>query len=270
MNRTISKLQKIMKTKLTLLFFGLLFSLPQTQGADHYQPGDTLYVWAGSGLNVRATPGLSGKKIGQLQAGDWVKVLSRTTQPFTVEAVAPPPQTDREEWEEERDSIAGFDLRGHWVEMVSEKFRGYVVDMYLLRLVPPPPEIISFHAYFEWLEKATIPLDTTWYQNCEGGPTIDCYYYVGRSAAGIELAGSFSMLAIDETIAIPDMTIEEGFVFYHYFRSLEDAARQKKGLKLLVLLENEPDHLSFSEEELCDISISVEGQKLYISQGCSC
>lgn len=93
-----------------LLFHSKAFSIGV------YNPGDELFVQAGSGLVLRKTPDPKGERILLLNHGDAVKVLKTDfkKKPHTVT------------------EFKGFSIKGFWVKVsTSEGKEGYVFDGYL-------------------------------------------------------------------------------------------------------------------------------------------
>ncbi|MFK7923109.1 MAG: SH3 domain-containing protein [Bacteroidia bacterium] len=238
--------------------------------AEQYESGDTLYVWAQSGLNVRAAANISGKKIGKLQAGERVEVMSLTTKGYDIVAVDVHPELYEDNIYEEEGSSEPYYLRGTWVKVKGAKFEGYVIDSYLLKYVPPPPNT-SIGTYFVDLRGESMKVDTTWETDCDGAGFVDCYSYEGRTKSGFTISGSYMMSATNHSITIPEMmTLEEGFVFLNYFYSLEDGLRLKKGIPMLKYMDGGEESMWFLEGETCEFWISVEEGKLQLSEGCSC
>lgn len=245
----------------------VLLSLSGMQGADHYQVGDTLYVWAPSGLNMRATPSLSGKKIDKLSKCERVIIVSVSPETFSTTAVAPRPELYPDNIYHESGGTEAYVLRGNWVEIRSEKMQGYVVDVYLLKY-PPPPQIIPFPQYIEMLENSPLVIDTLY--SDETGQIIDAYSFEATSRLGFIYGGHHLLSSVGSGISIPEMTIEEGFIFLNYFSPMEDAARKQEKQPALQLMGREENTLWFMEDETCEISLSIEANRLYIFQGCSC
>lgn len=245
----------------------LAFTSPLLQTADAYQIGDTLYTWAPSGLNVRAEASASSSKVGKLQPGDRVVVLAKTDIPYSLTAIKSPKVYEDEHLEDRGQKP--YQLNGSWVKVAGPGFTGYVIDMYLLAWKPPTPNT-SFQAYFEKQQGESITMDTIWQRDASGIRNLDLYTYHGESSEGIVFEGFSGEGAIDESIGIPGMSLEEGFVFYNYFSALEDGLRRKNGEVALALVRHNDEMIALTEEELCYISISVREGILWIGTGCSC
>jgi len=91
----------------------ILFFCPCWLLGQFYEVGDELNVNARSGVNVRNTPGVGGKKVGFLEYGQKVKVISK-------------------EFINQRDTFDNLD--GAWVEIEKGKMKGFVFDGFLTKL----------------------------------------------------------------------------------------------------------------------------------------
>lgn len=252
-----------------LLPFLLFFSFSLLQAADTYQSNDTLYVWARSGLNVRQEASTGSKILGKLLPGEWIRIIAKPKRQYSLTAIAPysASQADIEYPEDFTDTA--YQLKGNWVQIESEHVNGFVIDMYLLDLIPPESPM-SVQRYFELLEGEPIQSDTIWQSDGQLNRNLDIYSYEGKSTAGIIVQGSSGEGAIDESLGIPGLSLEEGFVFYNYFSALEDGLRRKNGEAALALVRHNDEMIALTEDELCYISISVREGILWIGTGCSC
>ena len=85
---------------MVILFFKIGFS-------QFYQPSDSLYVWAISGLNMRTTPDLKGEKIMSIPYGKKVKV-ERTYRKELALTIINPRQLNKQDYS------SGFKMTGQW------------------------------------------------------------------------------------------------------------------------------------------------------------
>ncbi len=95
------------------IFIIIFCFLPCLLFGQNYQVENELNVNARSGLNMKNTPGVEGSKIGFLEYGEKVKVISK-------------------EFTSQRDTFDNLD--GGWVEIEKGKISGYVFDGYLTKL----------------------------------------------------------------------------------------------------------------------------------------
>jgi len=109
------------------LFVIIFCFLPCLLFGQFYEIGDELNVNARSGLNVRNAPGVEGTKVGFLEYGQKVKVIST-------------------EFIKQRDTFDNLD--GGWVEVEKGKIRGFVFDGFLAKL--PVVKIDSINTHWSY------------------------------------------------------------------------------------------------------------------------
>lgn len=111
-----------MTNKIALLSTLLFFFQSIAFGIGVYNPGDELFVHAGSGLILRKTPDAKGERILTLAHGDAVKVL----------------KTDFKKKPHSVVEFKGFTIKGFWVKVSTAGGKeGYVFDGYLSKLRAP-------------------------------------------------------------------------------------------------------------------------------------
>jgi len=112
-----------------LLLLLLLAPFSPLRAIDFYQPGDTLYVWAASGLVLRKAPSLDGAKLKSIPYGVLLVALNYSGEKVTeVEAV--PAYSSRGE------KYPPLKLRGDFALVAFEGDTGYVFNGYLSKLPP--------------------------------------------------------------------------------------------------------------------------------------
>ena len=116
-----------MMKKLTYILLALSgLSAPTAKAIGTYKQGDVLHVFARSGLSLRETPSVNGKKIGSIANGEAVTVLDmkEKDKPAFDFEIAP-----------------DYKVSGHWVHITSgtptKKMEGYILDHYLSHLNSP-------------------------------------------------------------------------------------------------------------------------------------
>ena len=111
-----------MTTRIFSLAVALIFFQFNAFSIGVYQPGDELFVHAGSGLLLRKTPTQKGERILTLNASDAVTVLKTNfkKKPFSVV------------------DFKGYRIRGFWVRVrTADGKEGYVFDGYLSKYRAP-------------------------------------------------------------------------------------------------------------------------------------
>ncbi len=197
-----------MRIQVVLSFFAILFifSIHRGFAIIEYDVNDTLYVWAGNGLNLRAAPHTSAKIIGKIPFTDFVICQSSKTEVDYLkqaEYVA-----DKVTISPEKTNI--LDLHGNWAKVIFDGKTGYVFDAYLSKLSPValPEQERSLLDFFATIEQPTYILkkealdefgeDKILFSN--GAYMKQCYYPAGFSYR----------------IMIPDFTKEEAFLLIRY------------------------------------------------------
>jgi len=246
------------------LIFLFIFLSIHTQAADTYQVGDSLYVWAPSGLNIRTTPGTHGSKLGKLEPGERITVVELTDREISLLAVdARPGQF--ETIHSSPGSEYPFYLEGKWVKVKTATFTGFVVDMYLLK-IPPPEKPIAYQAYFEELTGEKMKIERS-QGKCEGDS--DCSSLEGKTEAGYNIWESSDIYGDGHGVFIPNMTFEEGFIFANFVDALEDGLRTKKKKTLLLFQDKDEEAISFMVDFICQIGMNEEDSGVSIYWDCS-
>ena len=135
---------KIFKAKIVLFLFVLLTIQKMTAQESRFKEGETLNVWAASGLNMRDKPDAKGQKLATIPYG--AKVLVQTNigvkVPFEIE------------------EFKGFTVKGYWLLVKYGNTEGYVFDGFLSRLPTPkntkstkPDEPSGIADYLKTLKK---------------------------------------------------------------------------------------------------------------------
>lgn len=98
--------------KTTLIIFLLFFCSSIFVKAQSYTFGDTLYVVAINGLNLRSTPDSDSRILQKLNNGDTITILQTKIKPDT-----------------------SYSFQGHWVKIksISDSLTGYVFDAFISR-----------------------------------------------------------------------------------------------------------------------------------------
>jgi len=118
-----------------LIVFGLLVFVSagfaqssRSEFSKSYKVGSTLYVWAKSGLNLRAKQDMTGAIIARASFGDKVTVLTDTN-PIV-------PMTNE-------------NIKGEWVKVKLKDKEGYLFNGFLSRYAPPETPEIEVTAFLK-------------------------------------------------------------------------------------------------------------------------
>jgi len=210
-------------------------------------PTSINYVWARSGLNLRAAPSTSSKVLAKIPFGDSLTVLRTSDIKYNITAIAKVDSTQYYYSRYERK--APYILYGHWVQVQSSQgVVGYVVDQYLLSLRPAVGSDYSL---------TKIATDTV--SIVEEDYTSR--YLVTTYQDGVTASMYINEKYYDETFRFPNMTIQQAFVlFTAQFESLENLRVEK----------NWKEKLAFNDSEICNITIQLIGGVVNLSYTCSC
>ena len=123
--------------KTLLILIALMTANQNAWSIDHYLQGDTLFVWAKSGLNLRKEASIKGEKILTIPYGAYIIVgksksfLEKGDEKAAVMFCTHFKTNKR----------TAINLSGQWVEVQYNDSRGYIFDLYLSHF--PPPEFLE-------------------------------------------------------------------------------------------------------------------------------
>ena len=199
-----------------LLLFLLLTGPSLLHAIDHYEPGDTLYVWAASGLVLRKEPSLTGMKLSTIPYGTLLVALNyNQDKSFEVEAV--PGFVSRGE------KNPPVMLRGDFAWVVFQGDTGFVFNGYLSKMPalhyqagqndrPPVFENFGVWAKRNFGLVAEIRRGTWEYGLPSSAKTV--------YGNGIAQDGWAEKDSEGRTI-LPDISMEEAFLIFNYLEHYE-------------------------------------------------
>jgi len=113
---------------LCLLFCLVSFS---AFSSDKYQVGDTMFIWAKSGLHLRENPDLNSRILSSLYFGEEIVVQGLTNNRINLNGISKVSNSTI------RNKIGPVIFRGHWVQVRTKNGDiGYVVDQYIMQEEP--------------------------------------------------------------------------------------------------------------------------------------
>ena len=200
----------------TLLLLLLLADLAPLRAIDRYEPGDTLYVWAVSGLVFRKEPSLGAAKTGSIPYGTALKALNYSGDK-SVEVEAVPGFAVHGE---KRPPVV---LRGDFARVVFQGDTGFVFNGYLSKM--PALRYTTdqrtnrpvFESFAIWAERnfglvAEIRHGTWEYGLPSSAKTVYGNGFVQDGWAEKDSEG--------RTI-LPDISMEEAFLIFNYLEQYE-------------------------------------------------
>lgn len=217
--------------------------------ADNYKVGDTLYVWAKSGLTLREGPSVKFARIDALGFGSPVVVVAKSEAPFNVQAFTPAPK------EYLIGRVEPVIFYGHWVKVRTHSGQiGNVIDQYLLPIVPIA--LLDYKQYRLNIEILTV--DTTFLElnRREDGPYLTTLTRYGNQ---IECSKTIDSKCSYASYSFHDFSIEEVLIVFS--SSWEDFDRFQVG-------RNWVDSTQLIES-LCQIDMTRDGNIIRVDILCS-
>lgn len=219
---------------------------------------ETRYVWAKSGLTIRATDSPAGAKVTVIPYGAKVKVTPRWSEVHTITALSG--------WRQGEVKSLPYKMEGQYLEVQYGNFAGYAYSPYLLPY--EAPKILSesdgelsqksVERIEEWQERLFGQPDTV-YCNVEGHIyPVRCLrqFPNGMIHRWQEQEGGGSSERI-----IPDLNLAQGFVlydtFFGYSKPPENEEEKRERMALVKVTENTLEFLYedgyFSNDEIIQI-----------------
>lgn len=204
-----------------LLVLSLFFSLSNMYSAlaiGQYGEGDTLFVWAKSGLVLRAAADFKAEKIITLPYGTAVKTLSHK---YRDEDISEIEVTVVKPYSFEGKNYPGYKIPGQWVKVTVQGKTGYLFDSYLSKYPPmlEKSESGSREYWDDYLSRVFGQAGTSTDTSRRGHvPEYDIVFYKnGASRQSRSVGDGLS----SHTYMLPELSLEEGFLLANYFYDLE-------------------------------------------------
>ncbi len=190
-----------MKNK-QLLFFILLLISQNLIGAN-YQKGDSLYVWADSGLKIRSEPSLKGEKMNLIPYGEKVKIIQENLRTI-------PLKVNELKLKSTNGKVEVFDIEGFWVKVDWNGEEGYVFDGYLSKI-----ETLSIDSLTKATERLMDYLHRISFLRRHVKERLPNSDYIRDSlhfSNGMNIFNASSTGWGTQEFVIPDCTITEGYL----------------------------------------------------------
>ncbi len=219
--------------------------------ADQYSKGDTLYVWAKNGLNLRKKPNTKSKIVAKIPFGSFLIIQNSTDQPFHVFGIKP--NNVPNSYVRKSDPVI---FKGKWVQVVDQSGQsGYVIDQYLLRHQPSPERNFSFIPF------DILRVDTTFINPVpqDGGAlNLSKITYLEH---GITITSEWGGVWILESYKLPDHTLEEALV--RISASLDN-------FKNWHVRRNWKEEIILVDDGICGLRIWMDHYIVRMEYTCSC
>ena len=248
--------------RILLLLVVLSISFRINAQESRFKEGETLNIWAQSGLNMRNKPDAKAPKL--------------TTIPYGAKVIVQPNIGVKIPFEVEE--FKGFIVKGYWLLVKYGNTEGFVFDGFLSRL-PAPLSLKNekFENYFDTNfrkigEKYNCRIYT---ENDEQGKSIDkcndksinyCAYSQKYSLKIIYSASTCNEIGNYEVIEIENFTLYEGLFWVKLFYGLDSISHKISDNKKIIHLSSIIKQGGFS----CDYTIEKIGTKIVIKGYCSC
>jgi hypothetical protein len=192
----------------------ILFMLLQVSAFSilEYQSGDTLYVWAESGLNLRSQPQSSSDILQTIPFGEAVVALQGKN--FYDRRNNSTVIFDRSQFKKTNDQFTGVRIEGIWVKVQFQGIEGFVFDGYLSSYPHPNRDKIkspafNLHGYLTTI--LPVRKFSEWDENQDSG--LD--KFIWENGAWFE--GRYASGGMNFKYVFPEMPMEEAFLLALFF-----------------------------------------------------
>ena len=251
--------------KLPILLFLIGYSIGLIAQKSRFKENENVYVWATSGLNMRALSDAKSPKMGTIPYGTKITVLPDigVKVPFEVE------------------EFKGFVVKGYWLLVKYGDTEGFVFDGFLSRL-PAPKHAknglktyldnnlakdggqFDIQVYSETLKKVIL-VSKVEPKDKEKTSGYSQKYKEGVFYKG----GTGNEIGYNEHLEIPNISLFEGYFLVNYFYKAETTL----GTGNTVTFDKKTNIISFQavyEGGGCGFSIEKKGNKIILDGGCGC
>ncbi len=219
--------------------------------ADTYEPGDNLFIWAKSGLNVRKGPGTNFKVISKIAFGGIVTILEKCQETYNLTGIS---STSSNYLRQKVDPII---FKGNWVKvMIDSEIEGYIIDQYLLDIEPKD----KLQPFEYGLNLKEIRIDTTvkspiLYEGSGLNLAIEKQY-----PNDIKLLEQLGGTWEQSTYVFPNYSIEEVLIFFSaYWDNYEN----------FVVYRNWKEHVIIGTKGICDYQFKKDKNRTVFVIECS-
>ncbi|MBO0593661.1 SH3 domain-containing protein [Cellulophaga sp. E16_2] len=208
---------------------------------------DSYYIWAKSGLSLRASPDKNAEKIIIIPYRSEVSLISRSNETLTVS------------------EFPGFEYTSNWVKIKYKDLVGYSFLGYLAKIKPPEiSDLVDLQNYLNDNFTKTSTEIISKYENCPMENEACIISGVTSYKEGISYSFWNGEAGGSETVSIPNFNILQAFILASTFCPSYTAYK-------IEYFENpQPTILVYRDTAGCDFSITVLGSVAIIhwSGGC--
>jgi hypothetical protein len=188
-------------TLVSVLFSANIYAI------SNYEPGDSLYVWASKGLQLRVEPNFSSEAISLMEFGELVIAIEK--KPFYPDEYRPDEVSVIEIQSKKINNryYPNFRLSGKWCKVNYKGKEGYVFDAYLSSL-----KVIDYgESPKKYFDRNFLLIDTIFYQENMDGQERRITKLIYKS--GIVYYSVRGVSYGSETIVFP-FSFEESYLFF--------------------------------------------------------
>lgn len=186
-------------------------------GITEYQPGDKLFIWAVSGLNLREASDPQSKVLTKIPFAG--KVICQSEKSWN--SYLDNPQTIKHHTATFGGNPVEIKLKGEWVKVKFGDYEGYVFDTYLSRFQPP----MASDEQQGLIEYLTAACDSVIYlekRTRESGRDKILF------SNGIYMTHNYHSSGSWFQMILPDFSIEEAFLIIRYLDKYAHEINQKE------------------------------------------
>jgi len=223
-----------------------------------YQPKNHLVVWAISGLNMRAAPNLSSKKITTIPYGEQVKIIEKDTlSPMLKIGLQPEISFDK-------NKIPAIQIKGNWSKIAYKNEVGYVFDGFLSKL---PALKISVDTLKNKVKRPIIKEKFHDWANRNFGkfesiPDERIIYTNGLSTSFQK-----SSDGRETTTAIPDISLEEVLLFYTVLLRTEYLNQdEEKSNDIWIIKKEDSFQFKFKNSPFDTLTLAQKGASVIVNE----
>ncbi len=221
-----------------------------------FKEGDTIYVWALSGLNMRKLPDAQSEKMVALPYGTKVTVQSNIGIIVAHEV----------------EEFKNFKVKGVWLLVKYDDQEGFIFDGYMSQLIAPQKNVDNY--LFTYLKKSVGKIGKTEFIDFKGGKKrylreeenidklITIVYGGGHCKVVFSNGISYSLHigeVSEETYTFPNVSLYEGYIFIKTVFSRYEFQYDKTAKKFII-----------DDTEICGFDIFMKNKNLIVYGGCNC
>ncbi len=196
------------------IFISIILQQP-VNAISEYRYGDSLFVWAKSGLTLRDSTSIRSAKSFIILYGEQITIIDRNI--------------GRTAFEVQEFGVPSFTIKGCWVRVKYKNHIGYVFDGYLSRLEPVIIKERFGIPYVENLEEYLFRAYNFIKKEVETLPTsYDYQKRIYKFEGGVELIEEGSVGWYMHQLIIPNISFEEGYLLANFLFDLEKNYKEKE------------------------------------------